>query len=1729
MQFHIIHTPQGGIDTDSHDTMIDSTDYRDALNLRNVSTYIGKQSVLTNIKGNVIVSYSLGGVKHKCIGSYEDKKGRTIIYFLWAKDGNHKILRYNSEKVSAGAIYGVVEEVIKYNFGWKETTKITSIDLVDGKLLYWTDPKPRKINIEKAILTEKIKTWKIFFPKNFLTAVAAPNISVSIINRTTGALVLNDTTFTILVTDTTSQILSNFTAYLNDVAIFGNYLSAEYCNDCCVEVSEKSVSDYLISITSSAPFIVVPENWYGNTLAGGSLSDRTFERIKYPPIYQPIVTHKADANKLYNLVKKKVFQFRTQFHYDDNESSKLSPISQISINNTQSEALLDSLNYIEVNVNNSIFDVVNLAILKRISILFRERNSGVWRSLGQYDICDLLEYSSGTKLIYKFYNDSNSLGISDVLASSQYDKVPIEANASNFVENRIVDGGITDNYDTDRCIDLTPQVNVLDVVQDEYVTLTGKIKIMSYRMNDSSFRSGTVGVDDYPFYLPSSIEPQTGKIRGLITHDTTDNNPYPVFGGAMYGYGGGWDFDITLGIKDTWKQTLPEAGWAVYSAGTDMMTVSKQIDFGTDLFQHASGAIDASSVGQIIKIGKHFQAYQEAYSTFTLVVPKNSKHIIRIASHLCSFGDKLGLGDYYDLNKSLYQKTSTYVTGHFNSAMTVWNGNVKEILVDTTAMSGVNDIGTFIIQDLCPSFDELTGPGMIGSAPYYSWKNIVGYLYDNLGDTNPNSEGGIPVNNAWIKCSVADTTGVNSLRMEKIDGFTDHNGFYFLTSFHLDPTNDDNGLYLSAYQVSGIAAPLINANILDFYGATNYAFSNYANIDAWVNATKIKAFDSPVYSGDITNIIEQTCQPTGYLWDSGGAVPTPVVNLTDSATYEIVMNTDLATARANQAVRVYGNVGIGNVSVVCDGGNVVKSNSVGFFEIYVWGKMYGSYTVLTTANPIWLSGRSKYHAVYTPTAGATGTIIFNVNGESIDTIAAYSVNYAATLPSADLNSGTNAITLETSNVKARKRGGKYIVGIRYYDYANRSSDVINTDKGIVYIPFITEDLNKYLPNYAVPSTYQYGIATISVTLGASCPSWAYYYQILISNNMNQLSYLQWKVNDVKYILRVKQTGLPEISTSKVDSSATHLRLSLENLNTYYNRNNDSQLGYSYNVGDKIRLITNQLGTYYNGLYEYEIVSWESPNSVLVKYVGVDIEVGSFVEIFTQATNLTDKIFYEVGETYPCTAPGTSGNQHGTTSISLSGGDTYWRKRKIPVFSDFFNITTNYNVIVEDAGISDFYPSKDSDIGRIGIEDPLYKRIYRPSTVRVSNNYVLGSNINGLSENENVDDIDLGISYGDIMKMVHVGDSLVAIHKNKCVSMYIGKVLARTVDSGIMTTTNEFIGDHRPLTGDYGTQNPESIKVSGNSIFGWDSYKGLVWKYDNNGIDIISYKKMKAYFENLANSVLWDCPAVYDDLYNEYILTATITKSVVVLDANNTMSGFAITFTDSVDFDNLAVNDLILVEYPYLGQTKQVYGHIDVLAGTITGTLLEDVGTINADIKITFKNSAQTIAYSDMSRLWTSRYSFTPEGYCGTKKEMVSFKDGFLWIHDKSSTYNNFYGVQHKSSLTIVANGLKERMLDEIKLWLAISLRTFQTNKLFNWDLPTIKNKTQLSWLFNGAFRKKEEYWHKEFNRDDNSIGRIVNGKNLRSQTLEITMENDAIVETNLNQIDITLTKSNKNT
>lgn len=155
-----------GIDTDSENRMVDSKDYRYALNIRNGIAYLKRTGGTTNVKGNekiVKIVYPYTDVapsgKNKCIGTYEDKQNATLIFFIWNSEGYHQIMRFYPDKKSTASPYGEVHQLCVYDFGWESWTKITSVDLVAGKLLYWCDNiKSRKLNIEKANLVEKQKS-----------------------------------------------------------------------------------------------------------------------------------------------------------------------------------------------------------------------------------------------------------------------------------------------------------------------------------------------------------------------------------------------------------------------------------------------------------------------------------------------------------------------------------------------------------------------------------------------------------------------------------------------------------------------------------------------------------------------------------------------------------------------------------------------------------------------------------------------------------------------------------------------------------------------------------------------------------------------------------------------------------------------------------------------------------------------------------------------------------------------------------------------------------------------------------------------------------------------------------------------------------------------------------------------------------------------------------------------------------------------------------------------------------------------------------------------------------------------------------------------------------------------------------------------------------------------------------------------------------------------------------
>lgn len=140
--------------------------------------------------------------------------------------------------------------------------------------------------------------------------------------------------------------------------------------------------------------------------------------------------------------------------------------------------------------------------------------------------------------------------------------------------------------------------------------------------------------------------------------------------------------------------------------------------------------------------------------------------------------------------------------------------------------------------------------------------------------------------------------------------------------------------------------------------------------------------------------------------------------------------------------------------------------------------------------------------------------------------------------------------------------------------------------------------------------------------------------------------------------------------------------------------------------------------------------------------------------------------------------------------------------------------------------------------------------------------------------------------------------------------------------------------------------------------------------------------------------------------------------------------------------------------------------------------------------------AYTMVFDEPNNSFEDERSYQPEmwGCLGTL--LISFKDGQLYTHD-GDTYNNFYGVQHESSITAVFN---ENYMQR-KAWQSVQ----QISNTI-WDCPEIYSSLtsisqlglkQQSNLVTQDFEIIEGMPTASFFNDTNSIGGLLNGDKLR--------------------------------
>jgi hypothetical protein len=191
-----------------------------------------------------------------------------------------------------------------------------------------------------------------------------------------------------------------------------------------------------------------------------------FKVIKAPPTSQPICNYFDATGRSINNLRKKLFQFKYRFVFDDDEKSVWSAISKVPLP-TKSN---DEAYYADGTKSNAINVSIQTGAknIKKIEIAGRVNIESVWSDFFLIETVNKsqLSLSNNSTYQYSFFNDGSYIPIDIEEGNLLFDYVPDEANALELANgNTLVYGGIKEglprlgNFDvTTSIVETTPAI-----------------------------------------------------------------------------------------------------------------------------------------------------------------------------------------------------------------------------------------------------------------------------------------------------------------------------------------------------------------------------------------------------------------------------------------------------------------------------------------------------------------------------------------------------------------------------------------------------------------------------------------------------------------------------------------------------------------------------------------------------------------------------------------------------------------------------------------------------------------------------------------------------------------------------------------------------------------------------------------------------------------------------------------------------------------------------------------------------------------------------------------------------------------------------------------------------------------------------------------------------------------------------------------------------------------------
>lgn len=367
-----------------------------------------------------------------------------------------------------------------------------------------------------------------------------------------------------------------------------------------------------------------------------------------------------------------------------------------------------------------------------------------------------------------------------------------------------------------------------------------------------------------------------------------------------------------------------------------------------------------------------------------------------------------------------------------------------------------------------------------------------------------------------------------------------------------------------------------------------------------------------------------------------------------------------------------------------------------------------------------------------------------------------------------------------------------------------------------------------------------------------------------------------------------------------------------------------------------------------------------------------------------------------------------------------------------------SIVKNAEIAVIESSFSDVYKLTLNSNSRPLVFDQNAVNAYYPTLIRYGQQNVAGTNLNNSNRFYAANMDEYDRQRGDIMRLKVRGSQMRVFQKRGCGMVGVLQNMLFNADgSGNLSQSNQLVNNINYYQGDYGIGNHPTSLVSSSNT---DYF-----------VDTI-----RGYQVRLGGDGLTPISALYKA---QYYMTNLATKYATL--TAGTLGGYA-RILGAYDFNE---EEYVAVFQGYSGQSNV------------------------------------TVGFNEMSNRYTSFYDYAPEWITSAEGNIISFKNGQLWIHDSSSTYCNYYGTQYKPSLTLVFNDMQtiKKRYNTISMlgntpWVPDS----------NADITT--NLGQTSSLQTTDFLQKDDKWHAAFKRDSASTGGLLNGNVLKGNWAQIKLK-----------------------